>query len=896
MFKIKTTLTLLVSAMLVLTKASGQQRIVNSVNTQWQFHQGEVNNIERPDIQWEEVSIPHTWNAIDVTDDKPGYYQGPGVYKKKLFVDPSWKNKQVYLYFEGAGQYAEVYMNGKKVGTHTGGYSAFSFNVSPYLNFSDTNELVVHLTNYPDQDIAPLAADFTFFGGIYRDVYLIAADKVHFDMDNYASKGIFLTPQNVNNQSANLQIRGALVNQSTDKKNLTVETKLYDVDNKIVATNKVNYKLKPGEKKSFSGLIENIKGIQLWSPETPYLYRAVSVITDNESGKQLDLVENNIGFKWFSFDGQKGFMLNGHPYKLMGASRHQDYPGLGPALSDAMHERDIELLKNMGANFLRVAHYPQDPAVLEACDRLGLLAAVETPIVGRITETKAYTENCMRMQTEMIRQGYNHPSVILWAYMNEVMISPRHDQGTPQRDAYWQHIVTLAKSLDSLTRAEDPVRYTMIPFHGDYNRYKSTGMTEIPMVIGWNLYQGWYGAGVEGFASFLDRHHKELTNKPMIVTEYGADADVRLHSFQPLRFDKSAEYATYYHRYYIKQIIEKPWVAGGAIWNLVDFNSEGRTESTPHINTKGITTGQREPKGTYYLYKAYLAKEPYIKIGSRAWTNRSAVADNDADTSCTQPVEIYTNTKFITVLLNGQPVASAQAKDHFATVQVPFKNGDNLLEVIGTDGDQKAVDAASIQFRLIPHHLNSKHLPFTDIHVSLGDTRYFNEDKTGTVWVPEQPYQKGSWGYIGGEVFKLKNNDRLPYGTDRNILGTDNDPLYQSQRVGLKQFKLDVPDGTYEINMHFAELYTNKAAEPLVYNYNLGDNKAEAEKNQSRTFNISINGVPVIEGLSDQNYLEQLTPYIIKTKIHVINGKGITADFIPVSGNTILNAIEVKRI
>lgn len=876
--------------------AHAQQRIVNSINTDWKFHKGTVDNVENPSVKWKQISLPHTWNAKDVLDDEPGYYQGAGIYKKTLFVDASWKNKDVYLNFEGAGQVAEVYINGKKVGSHIGSYDFFSFPVNQYIDFSRPNELVIRLTNEVNQDIPPLAADFTFYGGIYRDVYLVAADPVHFDMDNYASQGVFVTPTNVNTQSANLQVKGAFVNHGPEKKMVSVITKLFDAQGKYIDGQEMKFTALPNEKRSFELQIKNLKNPKLWSPENPYLYRTVLEIKDVASGKQLDVVDTNVGFRWFSFDGQKGFFLNGKPYKLVGASRHQDYPGKGPALTDAMHVKDVQLLKEMGGNFIRIAHYPQDPSILETCDRLGLLASVETPIVGRVTETKAFSDNCKMMQTEMIRQCYNHPAVIMWAYMNEVMISPRHDNNTPEREQYWKYLVSLAKSLDSLSRAEDSIRYTMIPFHADYNLYKRTGMTEIPQVIGWNLYQGWYSGNIGDFDKFLERHHREMPNRPMMVTEYGADADARLHSFNAQRFDKTMEYANYYHRYYLKSMLEKPYVAGAIIWNLVEFNAEGRAEATPHMNTKGVLTGDRIPKDPYYLYQAYLLKQPFLKIGSRAWTLRSGIADNDSDSHCTQPVEIYSNMPNIKVVLNGKAVATAKTTDNYAVVNVPFTNGENLLEVVGADGNRTAQDATTIRFKLIPHTLTSSRLPFSDIHVSLGDERYFTDEQNGTVWLPEQPYKPGSWGYIGGDVFKLKNNDRLPYGSDRNILRSDDDAIYQTQRVGLKQFKLDVPDGVYEVTFHFVELYTDKVVEPLVYNYNLGKNTAENETAQSRKFNVSVNGIPVLEGLGNDNYLQQLTPYIVKTRLSVLGGKGLTADFVPVKGNAILNAIEAKRL
>jgi beta-galactosidase len=880
--------------------AQAQQRIKTSINTNWQFYKGDIEGYPAKNdaqVKWETISIPHSWNKTDVTDDEKGYYRGTGWYTKRLHIPAGWKSKEVSLYFEGAAQVAEVYVNGKKAGSHTGSYTFFDVPIKQYLNFEPNavNTVAVKLNNKHDENIPPLTADFTFFGGIYRDVYLIATDAVHFDTDNNASAGVFVTTPKVSAAAADVNVAGAFVNQSGKSKKIRVITRIEDANGKIIAQKQTDLKAAAGEKLNFQQQITNIAKPNLWSPEDPYLYKITSVLIDASTKQQLDEVSNPLGFRWFYFDADKGFFLNGKHYKLMGASRHQDYKDMANALPDAMHVRDVELLKNMGANFLRIAHYPQDPEVLQACDRLGILASVEIPIVNQITETPEFAQNCKNMQVEMIRQNFNHPSIIMWAYMNEVLLRLPYGNEPDKRKTYLESVAKLAQELEDITRKEDQYRYTMIPNHGAFDLYNKVGLTKIPKVVGWNVYQGWYSGDLDGFAKFLDNHHKELPDKPLLVTEYGADADPRVHSLQPVRFDKSNEYAVIYHKAYIKAINERPFVMGAAIWNLADFNSEQRAESMPHINNKGIATIDRQPKDSYWLYKADLWSKPFIAIGSKHWKLRSGVAEAGKLQS-TQPVEVFSNQPNVNLKLNGKDLGNVNTIENAALFNIPFVNGENKLQAITTVNGQVFTDEVTINFKLIPSNLKSNELPFTELNVSLGDKRYIVDDELQQVWVPEKAYETGSWGYVGGKVFVMKGNGRISYGSDKDILGTEDDPIYETQRVGIEQFKLDVPDGTYEVTLHFAELLSNQKGEELVYNLSANGAAPKKEEDGTRAFDVDINGLVVLENLSNSNYLEPDKAYSSKVLVNVMQGKGITIGFKASVGQSILNGLQVRKL
>ena len=882
--------------LLISISLNAQERISSTINSNWRFCKGDTTKISAEN-KWTSVSIPHTWNAQDVNDEEPGYYRGVGWYKKTIFIPVNWKEKDIYVYFEGVGQVAEVYLNGKLVGNHIGSYNAFSFPISDFIKFAiednAPNEFLVKVDNSHNENIPPLAADFTFYGGMYRDVYLKVINKIHFDADNYASAGIFISTPVVNAGNAIVNIKGAFVNGSNSKKKLVISHKIYDAEGKLFSEQNNQITVNAGQKSNFNQEIKNIKGQHLWSIEDPYLYRIVSTIYDAATNEKLDETINPLGFRWFLFDADKGFFLNGKSVKLIGASRHQDYQGLGNALPDAMHVQDVELIKQMGGNFLRIAHYPQDPAVVEACDRLGILTSVETPIVNRITETEAFSNNAKQMHVEMMRQYYNHPSLIMWTYMNEVLLMPRYAKGSEQQETYFKAVTKLAQELEDITHNEDSLRYTMIPNHGAWELYNKVGLTKIPKLVGWNLYQGWYSGTLPDFGKFLDKHHQELPNKPVLVTEYGSDADIRLHNFNPERFDKSIEYTTILHQSYMKDIMNRPFVAAAIVWNLAEFSSEQRAETTPHINAKGLLTWDRKPKDGYRFYQSNLLNSPYLQIGSKEWNARTGFSISETELICPQPITVFSNQKKVTLKLNGKEIDTRASVQGIVNFEVPFVNGINEITVSSNENGKEINDHAAIRFTMLSQNLKSQNLQFNEMSISVGDKRFFFDEKNAQTWIPEQPYKTGSWGYVGGQVFIVKGSTRTGYGATKDIIGTDDDPIYQTQRTGIEQFRFDVPNGKYEITLHFAELLSPAKANDLVYN--LG-NAAAPEEFKERSFNVLINGQELLTNVSNSGYLEPLHAVSTKHTIILNNNEGITLDFKALKGETILNGIQLRKV
>lgn len=887
---------LLAFTIFITSTVCAQERISTTINSNWLFYKGDTTR-KMKDEKWTMVSIPHTWNAIDVNDEEPGYYRGEGWYKKTIYIPSIWKEKDVYLFFEGIGQVADVYVNGNKVGTHIGSYNAFSFDVSKYLTFSSEknmpNELLIKVDNRHNENIPPLSGDYSFFGGIYRDVYLKAINKIHFDADNYASSGVFITTPSVNQDNAAVQIKGAFINNGQTNKKIIVTQQIYDASGKLFSEQKKQFNLTAGQKLDFVQEFKNIKGHHLWSVDDPYLYKVVSKITDAENNQKLDEVINPLGFRWFSFDANKGFYLNGKPLKLIGASRHQDFKNMGNALSDDMHLSDVKRLKEMGGNFLRIAHYPQDQTILEACDRMGILTSIESPIMNRITETEEYANNSKMIHLEMIRQNYNHPSLIIWTYMNEILLMPRHNRGSEEQENYFKAVNKLAVELEELTRKEDTIRYTLIPNHGAWDLYNKVGITKIPKLVGWNLYLGWYSGTLEDFGKYLDKHHNELPDKPLLITEYGSDADARLHSFNPVRFDKTVEYTTLFHQKYLKDMLDRPFVAAAMIWNLAEFNAEQRSETTPHINAKGIMTWDRKPKDAYRFYQSNLLKRPYISVGSKEWSNRTGFAVSDDTLVCRQTVNVFSNQKSVNLKHNGKLIGSAATELGIAKFEVPFVNGINYISVNGNDNGVYVTDEAVINFTLLSQNLKNKVLPFDEMNISLGDKRFYFNEKTGQTWIPEQEYKAGSWGYVGGQVYVIKGSTRTGYGATKDILGTEDEPIFQTQRTGIQQFRFDVPSGKYDIIFHFSELVSPERERNLAYN--LG-NTAQAEEFKERSFTVMVNGKEVVSGLNNLESLKPLHAVSIKYSININDENGLTIDFKPITGEAILNGIQLKKI
>ena len=864
--------------MLLSTSTALAQRESKTINDSWKFLQGECTTAADStfnDDTWTSIHLPHTWNTDAYT--KKNYYQGTGWYRRRISLPQAWKGKQIYLKLDAASKAATIYINGKNIGEHAGGYTACTFDLTPHLSFTSSNVLAIRVDN-ARQDIAPISADFTFFGGIYRDVWLTAVPKQHFNLTNHGSDGIFINTPQVSEEKATIQIRGEIMNDSKEKATLELINTVYHPDGSLAQTQKQLIKLKGGEVFTFRNETSPILQPQLWTPETPNLYRIETVLRDRKTQAILDHSDHYTGFRWFHFDGDKGFFLNGKPYKLRGICRHQDQKPIGVALTDEMHRRDFQLMKEMGANFIRISHYPQDDALLEMCDKFGMLAWEEIPVIDIVPDTPGYAENCERNLREMIRQHYNHPSIITWGYMNEILLVTQRKYKTQEAlKPVLERTLALANRLEKALKEEDTTRVSTMAFHGS-NVYNTTGISKITDIVGWNLYQGWYGGNFNGFDKFLAEQHHNYPTHPMIVSEYGAGSDQRLHSLLPRAFDFSIEYQQMYLEHYLPVLENTPYICGGTHWNFINFASALRDESMPRINNKGLVYADRTPKDVYYYYQATWRKDiPVLHIASRDWIYRTGI--QRGDTPVILPVKVYTNLPEVELFIDSKSIGKQRTQNHTATFGVPFSSKRPFLLAQGNYKGNRIQDGLNVHFTPIPANLNTANLHNLELAVNVGSNCFFTSDDSQLTWIPDQPYTEGSWGYIGGKE----------QGTQTEIINTTDGPLFQTLRNDIKGYRFDVPKGIYEIEFLFTDIFRENAG--IAYQLD----RDGQQENRENSFSIYANGKLLEENLSpchESGYFHAL-----RKRYNITNDRdNIDIRFYSTSGKSFLNGIKLRKI
>lgn len=852
------------------------QRRVYSINEGWQFRMADQN-------EWKATTLPHTWNADNAFDDTPGYLRGQGIYRRQLSLNANQLQRRLLLRFEGAQTVTSLYVNGHEAGKHTGGYTAFCFDVTQLLH-EGSNDIEVRVDNSYNADIPPLSADFTFYGGIYRDVMLMELPQVHISATHYGSEGVYISTPEVSADKATLSIETLLDNTSASRTSVIVEHRLIAPDGSCTAQTQRKVRLEPGQEHLSSKATMQVNQPALWDVDQPQLYRLQTRVLTSR-GEVVDEVTSRIGLRDYSFSAQDGFKINGRPVKLVGTNRHQDFYQLGNALPDELHVRDINLIKQMGANFLRISHYPQDPLVTDACDRLGIITSVEIPVINTITMSQAFSDNCAEMLKEMIYQNFNSPSVCIWAFMNEILLVPAYNADkTIDKQNYLLKVKEYTQRMHDTAKDIDPARATMLPCHTAYNFYQENGLFNITDILGFNNYDGWYQGEFSDFERNLDYWHSRYPEKPFFISEYGADNDVRVHSFEPVRFDYSEEYSTNFHRHYLPAILERPYINGCAVWNYNDFGSESRGYAVPHTNLKGLVTTQRQPKDSYLYYQAMLLKEPFLCIGGHDWTTRADQPTTADGQRCERPLLVFSNQPEVTLSHNGKVLGTKPVVNGAAEFIVPFVNGQNaLVAQAGT-----LSDALNVKMQLQPKDQKD----FTELNVLLGSRRHFFDPITQLDWMPDQPYTPGSWGYVGGHPFTESNwAGQLPTSS-LNILTTEADPMYQTQRRGLTAFRADVPDGEYVIYLHFCEL-DGGVKEALAYE--LGNSTVVA-KGSDRAFNVTINGNLILPALDVAATCGVTHPLMKRIAVSVSQGQGITVSLDALKGETMLSAIRIQRL
>lgn len=602
------------------------------INNDWRFAKN-VNNVPATIPEdWEYVKLPYTWNGKDGQDGGNDYFRGVCCFVKSLGRESLPDGEEKYLQFDGVNSSCEVFWNGKSVAKHDGGYSTFRAKIE---NINDENILCVLVDNSPNDRVYPQNADFTFYGGIYRDVSVIGVSEKHFDLDYYGSPSIMVTPE-IQGEDAVVEIK-TFINDDDD---CSVKYEII-ADGEVIAT---------AQEKGDDKAQIKIKNVHLWNGrKDPYLYTAKATLICD--GKELDCVSTRFGCRTFMIDPNKGFILNGEEYPLRGVSRHQDRPDIGNALLPEHHKEDIDLILELGATTIRLAHYQHSQVFYDLCDEVGLVIWAEIPYISKHMP-KGY-DNTVSQMKELIVQNYNHPSIVVWGLSNEITIAGASD---PDLIRNHKKLNELCHEMDK-TRLTTLAAVTMCSPDSEY--------VHISDVLSYNHYFGWYGGTPDMNGPWFDDFHKKYPNKPIGISEYGCEA-LNWHTSDPKQGDYTEEYQAYYHEELIKQIDARPFLWATHVWNMFDFAADARAEGGENgMNHKGLVTFDRKyKKDAFYAYKAWLNPEPMIHICGKRYVDR--VED-------VTKVTVYSNCDQVELFANGVSVGK-QSKGKYPFFYFNVKN------------------------------------------------------------------------------------------------------------------------------------------------------------------------------------------------------------------------------
>lgn len=639
-------------------------------NEGWQFSKtaktksgGESRGTEGYE-NWEKVDLPHTWNGTDGQDGGNDYYRSTCCYRK-ILKKQEVEGEEVYLEFQGVNSSADLYVNGRRLAHHDGGYSTWRCNITEALQ--EENEICVLVDNSPNDHVYPQMADFTFYGGIYRDVSLLCVNKARFDLDYYGSPGVAVTPV-VEGRDAKASVE-AYVSGITGGERLLIS--LWDGAEKVAEA-----ETRAAEPR-VSMTIENVR---LWNGrKDPHLYTLRAVLADGE--KQLDEREVRFGCRSFAIDPEKGFILNGENYPLRGVSRHQDRPKKGNALSRADHEEDMDLICEMGANTIRLAHYQHDQYFYDLCDERGMVVWAEIPYISRHMEKGR--ENTISQMKELVIQNYNHPGIVVWGLSNEITMN-----GAGSKDLLENHRI-----LNDLCHELDKTRLTtvaVVSMCGIDEEYLT-----IPDVISYNHYFGWYGGDTSMNGEFFDNFHAKYPDRAVGMSEYGCEA-LNWHSSSPEQGDYTEEYQAYYHEELIRQLFTRPFIWATHVWNMFDFAADARAEGGEDgMNHKGLVTFDRKyKKDSFYAYKAWLSEEPFVHLCGKRYVDRVEEVTK---------VTVYSNQLEVELLVNGKSLGKKSSPEHFFYFEVPNQGESVLTAIAGECRDEsriRRVDTFNEDYRM----------------------------------------------------------------------------------------------------------------------------------------------------------------------------------------------------
>ncbi|MGN1399546.1 MAG: glycoside hydrolase family 2 TIM barrel-domain containing protein [Erysipelotrichaceae bacterium] len=672
------------------------RRIIN-LNSDWFFTKEMKNLPSQESSGWQKVDLPHTWNNQDGQDGGNDYYRGKCRYAKKFLKSDLPVYQQYYLEIQGANSSADVYLNDKYCGHHDGGYSTWRINLTDYLQ--EENRLVIAVDNSANDQVYPQSADFTFYGGLYRNVNLICVGTSHFDLDNYGGPAIKLTPT-ICGRDADVEVEVFLTDYKSGQNLLYT---ILDASNEIIcqqSSAKTTVHLK-------------ISDVHLWNGrKDPYLYNCRVELLENH--QVIDRIFSRFGCRSFSIDPHKGFILNGQQYPLRGVSRHQDWKGIGNALLPQHHQIDMDLICEMGANTIRLAHYQHDQYFYDLCDERGMIVWAEIPYISQhMPNGRANTISQLK---ELIIQNYNHPSIVVWSISNEITM-----KGADDPDLIENHRILndLAHQLDK-TRLTTLAALTTCPIDSEY--------LHITDVISYNHYFGWYGGNTAMNGPWFDQFHQNYPDLPIGCSEYGCEA-LNWHSSDPQMGDYTEEYQAYYHEELIKQLFSREYLWATHVWNMFDFGADSRNEGGEDgQNHKGLVSFDRKyKKDAFYAYKAWLSDEPFVHICGKRYVDRLEDVTK---------VTVYSNQPEVELLVNGKSIGKKRAEDHFFYFEV-INAGKTVITAIA-NGQTDTSTICKVDKFNEDYRLKEKNAVLNWFDVTMPEGYLSLNDKMGTVLaVPE---------------------------------------------------------------------------------------------------------------------------------------------------------------
>lgn len=878
-------------------------RQIRSLCHGWEFFDG-----ERPSGAWQPVSLPHTWNAEDLpragmesaprggeggfagygTGDGAGYRRGVAWYRRRLEWEEGWAGRRLYLEFGAANQDAEVWVDGEKIATHLGGYTAFRAALPPRPAAGGAYDVRVRVSNAPNPAVPPLGGDLGHFGGLYREARLFVVGPCHFDLEHFGGDGVYWETPEVAPAAARLRVTARV---RAPRPGGAWECVVRAPSGVVVARG-----LTPLPPAAGAGGVAvlawetALERPELWSCETPALYAVENRLLD-ASGDELDWVTIPLGLRSFAADAARGFFLNGGRCFLRGVGRHQDYAGRGYAAPPEILVNDAREIKAMGANAVR-SHYPLSPAAYAECDRQGLLAWVKIPVMDQMAPGAEFLGNAVAMLSETIWQLRNHPSIVIWGYACEILggldwFAPR-PLAPEAFAAALRESAAFCRELQGVCKRLDPGRLTANDFHAAPHPewYAQAGLTEINDLNGWNVYHGWYHRNLDEVESFLRATRDYAPGRPYLLAEYGAGADERLRAVEPTIYDMTPEYAARLHRHYWQVAQKLPWLAGAFVWVWSDFQRTSLGDCAGHLNNKGLVANDRRRKDGFYLHQALWGTAPVARIAGGAVPLRAGVAD--ADGLLPETVTVYSNRPEVALWLNGQECGRAAPQAGAAVFAVRLRPGANALTARADDGTE---DRQELQAVALPPHGGAGMPP--EICVNVGQARAFYYDATARrLWLPDRELGEGPYGHADGAYFRSWPGadawDGIRDGVNRHLRGTEHQPVFQSFLIGCTRYCLRLPRGVYATRLCFAEPFTAAARRERALPHG-----ADAAGN--RVFDVVVNGQAVRPGLCPAAAYGEQTAGEEACVVRVADA-GLVVELRPRAGLPVLNGIAVRRL